>query len=470
MAIPTPSACSAAARLLLAALLGATVACAGGGPASLALPAHDGPILIITVEGLRPDVVGAFGGSPSVTPHLDRLASEATWAGTAIAPSSWVLPSAASLLTGLRPWQHQAISNLERTLSPDLVTFAEALGELGYRSRAYHDCPDLSPAYGYGQGLEGVLALRRGGRAAADLKGLQGGRELVWAHLELPSPPYVRREALAGGQPPAPPGLPRRASGTALEMYFDPATPLPAARRAQLFALYRYNAAAADAMIGRLLAGLDGSGRRADTLIVVTSLFGQEFGEHGQITQGGNLGRALIEVPLVVVLPRSFPRPLAAPPGGRVALARLWATLVEAAGGKAPPGVAPSLFHAAPRGVLSELYQAAGNNEVSFVEGDEQLRWVTRFADPGADFFAVRLAAIGAGRDGAERQLFRARQDVLHRRFTAVPPLAGDGSRPRLLLERWTAGGVASVDDPERAAELARRLSTAFSLFVEPSS
>ncbi len=469
MAIPTPSACSAVARLLLCALLEAAVAC-GGGRSSPALPAHGGPILIITVEGLRPDVVGAYGAQPSVTPHLDRLASEATWAGTAIAPSSWVLPSAASLLTGLRPWQHQAISNLERNLGPDLVTFAEALGELGYRSRAYHDCPDLSPAYGYGQGFESVLALRRGGRAAADLRALQTGRELIWTHLELPSPPYVRREALAGGQPPPPPGLPRRAGGTGLEAYFDPEVALPAERREQLWALYRYNAAAADAMVGRLLAGLDGSGQRANTLLIVTSLFGQEFGEHGQITQGGNLGRALIEVPLVVVLPRSFPRPLAAPPGGRVALARLWATLVEAAGGKAPPGVAPSLFHAAPRGVLSELYQAAGSNEISLVEGDEQLRWVTRFADPGADFYAVRLAAIGASRDGAERQLFRERQDALHRLFRAAPPLSGDGRPPRLLLERWMAEGVELVDDPARAAELARRLSTAFSLFVEPFS
>ncbi len=453
------------ARLPILALVGLAAAC-GQGEAGKP-PLHDGPIVLITVEGLRPDVMGAFGARPSATPHLDRLAAEAGFAGTAIAPSSWLTPAAASFLTGLRPWQHRAITNLEKILAPDRVTFAEALAGLGYRSRAYHDCPDLSPTYGYGQGFENVLALRRGGRAAADLKALRGGRELVWIHLELPSAPYVRREALAPWLPFSP-DLPRRAGGTALEAYFDPSVELPAERREQLWALYRYNAAAADAMIGRLLAGLDASGQRARTLLVVTSLFGQELGEHGQIGQGGNLGRALIEVPLLVSLPRAFPRTLAGLRGERVALSRVWATLVEAAGGTAPPGTATSLFRKGPEGVLSELYLAGAQNEISWLEGGEQLRWVARFAAAGEDYFDLRLAAIGGGRDGAARHAFRERLDSLERLFRAVPPLLGDGGPPRLTLERWTAGGVERLDDPARAAELGRHLARDFSLFAEP--
>jgi arylsulfatase A-like enzyme len=469
MAIPTPSACRALARLLLAALLAAAAGC-GGREAGSAPPRHDGPIVLITLEGLRSDVMGAFGAAHSATPNLDRLAARATWAGRAIAPSSWVVPSAATLLTGVRPWEHRAISALERSLEPRFVTLAEAMGELGYRSRAYLSCTELRPAYGFAQGFESVLTMRRGARASADLRALTGGRELLWMHLELPSPPYVRREALGAGLPPPPPGLPRRAGGTEIEVYFDPAVPLPAARREQLWALYLYNVAAADAMVGRLLGELDASGQRDQTLLVVASLFGQELGEHGQIGQGGNLGRALIEVPLLISLPRAFPRPVVPPPTERVALSRLWATLVEAAGGQAPPGVAPSLFGPAPREVLSELYLAAGHNELSLVDGDEQLRWVAPFADPGDDFFALRLAAIGASRDGAERHAFRQRLESLDRLFRATRPLAGDGSPPRLLLERWTAGGVERLEDPARAAVLARRLAVDFSLFVESSS
>ena len=62
---------------------------------------HRGPIVLITLDALRADAVGAFGGPPRLTPTLDALAREATWAGTAIAPSSWTVPSMAALFTGL---------------------------------------------------------------------------------------------------------------------------------------------------------------------------------------------------------------------------------------------------------------------------------------------------------------------------------------------------------------------------------
>src|SRR5262245_38629168 len=44
------------------------------------------PIVLITLDALRADAVGAFGGPRRLTPALDRLAAEATWAGPAISP------------------------------------------------------------------------------------------------------------------------------------------------------------------------------------------------------------------------------------------------------------------------------------------------------------------------------------------------------------------------------------------------
>ena len=133
-----------------------------------------------------------------------------------------------------------------------------------------------------------------------------------------------------------------------LALYFDPAIPLPPARRRVFWAMYRYNVAWADDRLGRLIQALRSSGEWDRTLLVVTSTHGEEFGEKGQILNGGNLGRQLLEVPFAVKLPRGFRLRIAEPQERRIAAARLWATLVEAAGGEVPPAVAPSLFHRAP--------------------------------------------------------------------------------------------------------------------------
>ena len=68
-------------------------------------------------------------------------------------------------------------------------------------------------------------------------------------------------------------------------------------------------------MLGRLLAALKHSGQWDKTLLVVTADHGEEFKENGQIAHGGNLGRVLVEVPLVIKLPKGFARKLAIGPG-----------------------------------------------------------------------------------------------------------------------------------------------------------
>ena len=57
----------------------------------------------------------------------------------------------------------------------------------------------------------------------------------------------------------------------------------------------------------------------------------------------------ILEVPLVVALPASSARRIAAAPKRPVALTRIWATVAEAAGLAVPPAVAPSLFRSSER-------------------------------------------------------------------------------------------------------------------------
>jgi hypothetical protein len=227
--------------------------------------------------------------------------------------------------------------------------------------------------------------------------------------------------------------------------------------------MYRLNAAYADQMLSRLLAALKHSGQWNKTLLVVTADHGEEFGENGQIAHGGNLGHVLVEVPLVIKLPVGFPRRLAMPARDRVANVRVATTLIDAAGGKPEPGAATSFFQPSTQGALSELYLGNGVNRFSLVEGDLQLLWESRFANPEPDYYRARYAGIGGQPQPPLTQPVEAIFGRLNREFADVLPLSGRrGDPPKLTLVRWTPTGVQPVDDSREVDRMARQLKNAW--------
>src|SRR5579864_4493620 len=58
-------------------------------------------VVLIIVDALRADHLSAYGYGRSTSPNLDRIASKGVLFENAIAPSSWTLPSHASILTGI---------------------------------------------------------------------------------------------------------------------------------------------------------------------------------------------------------------------------------------------------------------------------------------------------------------------------------------------------------------------------------
>lgn len=471
----------------------------GGGASDRASPApppppHRGPIVLITLDALRADAVAALGGTGpagrSLTPNFDRLVAEADWAGRAVAPSSWTVPSMASLMTGLQPWAHGALHSGQAHLRADLDTLAEVLSGLGYRTAAYRTNRWLHGQFGYHQGFEVFRHLGKGWRAQQRLRKLDGGAELVWIHILPPHTPYRRNEGLAERLGQDPERLPERVEPLDLEPYYDPAVELPPELREDFLALYGHNVAWADERLGRLLDALRESGQWDRALVAVTSDHGEEFGEaveqggRGQTGHGGNLSRVLLEVPLVVKLPRGgLPgRTFAVAPGEPVAIVRLWATLVEAAGGEVPPEVAPSLLwtdaredrRKNPAGILSELYRLNGVNRFSWIEGDHQLVWESSFAPPEPDYYRARLQELGAapGRPPGFEPLTVPPAELFARldeAFRRTPPLSGRrvgaGPAPRLELLRWREPGadgqaVRPVDGPALERRLARSLKT----------
>ena len=126
----------------------------GRQPESSSLTPGDGPnILLITVDTLRADHLGAWGYERIVSPAIDALVSESLVFERAYAPAPWTLPSIASIHTGLYPTSH-TIEGPSNALPNEVATLAEILGSAGWRTVSVTSNALLSERLGFGQGFE----------------------------------------------------------------------------------------------------------------------------------------------------------------------------------------------------------------------------------------------------------------------------------------------------------------------------
>src|SRR4051794_34209379 len=90
------------------------LACCGRSAAPPSLVAgqfRGGNVLLVTIDTLRRDRVGAYGGANGLTPTLDRLAAGGLRYTQAFSHVPMTLPAHTSILTGLTPLHHGVRNN-----------------------------------------------------------------------------------------------------------------------------------------------------------------------------------------------------------------------------------------------------------------------------------------------------------------------------------------------------------------------
>ena len=276
--------------LLLAALAVSLGSCEGP------RDSPTGNLLLITVDTLRADHVGAYGATAVATPVLDGLAAEGLLFEQAVASVPITLPSHATILTGLDVPHHGVRHNGLFVLDDQFETLAELLYKRGYQTAAFTGAFVLDERYGLGQGFEhydddvhidggkrpgGTFVERDAGvvidRALAWIANRDVERPFfVWVHLYDPHAPY---------QAPAPWG----------ERYSaDP---------------YSGEVAWVDDRIGKLLIELHDRGLWEKTLTVVTSDHGEGLGQHDEWTHADLIYDATLRVPLIFAGPSYVEQP-----------------------------------------------------------------------------------------------------------------------------------------------------------------
>ena len=116
-------------------------------------PAHQGPIVVISVDGLPAAALPAYGAQRTDTPAIDMLAADAVVFDRAYAHSPQMLPSQASVLTGQLPIEHGVRDDAGFALKRETQTLPQLLRNRGFRTGAAVSSFLLRAESGVGRGF-----------------------------------------------------------------------------------------------------------------------------------------------------------------------------------------------------------------------------------------------------------------------------------------------------------------------------
>lgn len=301
-------------------LLGLSVALVGGAVAfglarGPAVVADERPnFLILDIDTLRADRVGAHRDGVPVTPMIDGLAARGARFTHAYSQSGWTMPALLSNLTGALP-----------------AVFAQMQGQVSWRPANTRDLPEILGLYGYhsvafwGNTVPGHMsdAVSRTFQVSHLLPG--GGRppappthEIVDFLEKAPKEPffaYVHDIDLHHPQSfrPGPEGVPfehpamPRDENSYQRAYAQVTrTSGEAVAREAVTSRYDGILHLYDRAVGRILVALESGGLSGRTVIVVTSDHGEDFFEHS-VMEHGLLHDTTLHVPLVIYDPARRP-------------------------------------------------------------------------------------------------------------------------------------------------------------------
>jgi arylsulfatase A-like enzyme len=308
-------------------------------------------VVLITVDTWRADRLGLHGSPRGTSPFLERLADDALVFERALSTASWTWPSMVSIVTGLTPSEHGAIS-IDHAAPDGASTLAEVFAAAGYATEFIgwnsYLCADGA---GFDQGYEryachGASAEQIRDQLVDRLRESEDDPRPRFLHLHLFDPhcpysppswalsavrvaPMDRSDRCTPGDPLcADPGradffdlmaaLPSRharscflepagdATTTPPPRDFGPHGDTPQGWRdsglgwAETLDLYDGELLYTDRMMADIAEDLDRAGRWSGAWVAMTGDHGEELGEHGRVGHGDNIGLETVHVPLLI--------------------------------------------------------------------------------------------------------------------------------------------------------------------------
>ena len=262
-------------------------------------------VLLVSLDGLRADHVGAYGYKRPTTPHIDALARQSVLFERAYTQAPSTRYSIPSLLTSKYSSQvpRRSTTSIPRTILPEALMMAEVFKKAGYRTGAALSYQVFDRSWQLDQGFDfydnthAAYYLGKGGPgwdkeqpyrlvdvARRFLDQEQQKPFLLWVHFFEPHPPYVYRTK------------PRDFGSDMVGQYDGELCFGDEKASALLEAIRRHPAA-------------------ARTVVVFFADHGRGMGEHGLATHGYDLYQENLHVPLMFKVPGLAPRRIKNPVG-----------------------------------------------------------------------------------------------------------------------------------------------------------
>lgn len=295
-------------------------------------------VLLIVLDTVRASSLSLYGYNRPTTPNLEQWAKTGVLFDRAISTSPWTLPSHGSMFTGRYP--HELGAGWLNPIDAIHPTLAEALSRRGYVTAGFvANTLYCSQEFGLSRGFshyedypvtvgQTYLSTRLGRKLVDDLKikeffgthenfGRKSAEQvnrdfLRWLSRDQNQKPFFAfLNYYDAHQPYLPP------KNFALK--FSPKRPWGHARSKEIETLsleeimelkdaYDGSIAYLDHQLGLLFAELQKRDLLDNTLIIVTSDHGEQFGEHDLTLHGNSLYLPLLHVPLMILFPSYVPK------------------------------------------------------------------------------------------------------------------------------------------------------------------
>jgi len=305
-ALPTPSPEAAAPRSAAVAAPSEAASAAAPYPgAGAAAPYPGASVVFISIDALRADHLRPWGEPPVPLPVFEQLRASSVSFEEVFANAAWTSPGMLAFLTGLHPSVHR-VEQRGVNFPAGPVTFLETLVAAGYATWGFAgEAEENYGNLGFQQQLDRSLAPEAMlSRALA----AQDGPAFVWLHLRDIHAPYdaTAADLEALGLPSSLPDSP--ILNRARTHHTVPRADFPGRHgwlQEPIRALYAAELARQDAIVGRVLASLDGI---EDLIVVVSADHGEELLDHDAIGHASTTLHSaphpeLVRIPLFVRLP-----------------------------------------------------------------------------------------------------------------------------------------------------------------------
>jgi arylsulfatase A-like enzyme len=271
-------------------------------------PARPTNVLLISIDTLRPSMLGCYGYDRPTSPTLDRLAAEGVLFENAFTTSPWTLPAHGSLLTGLYPRHHGARTG-RHGMRRGVPTLGEILSGKGFATAAIVNSYFVSRPYGFARGFQDFVFHREYATGKEPSEVIDTA--LTWLSKKRSDPFFLFLHDYDvhsdyGARPEYEELFARpyegRITGSTQQLlqFIREPFDLDARDVEHLIDLYAAGIRQKDEELTRLIEHLRTSGQLESTLIIVTSDHGEEFLEHGGVLHARTQYDEVIRIPLIL--------------------------------------------------------------------------------------------------------------------------------------------------------------------------